>query len=191
MQFANPLPWWLIVALVAGSAALAWLAYRHFNASAPRRLALVALRLLTLLVLIVLLMRPVARTDAADTRDVIVPILVDASRSMGIEDAGGQRRIDHARDLVSRSCRCSNRVSKWSCSRSATGCAAAAAACLPARRSDLGALATVRERYRGRAVAIVLLSDGGDTGGARRGSPRHRDAGLRHRDRLPRRGSRS
>ena len=44
-----------------------------------------------------------------------------------------------------------------------------------ARRSDLaGALAAVRERYRGRPVAgIVLLSDGGDTSG--RGAPRPSD----------------
>src|SRR5207244_8205665 len=39
-----------------------------------------------------------------------------------------------------------------------------------ARRSDLaGALTSVRERYRGQRVAgIVVLSDGGDTGGSSR-----------------------
>src|SRR5688500_4906744 len=99
MQFANPLPWWLLVALVAAAAALAWLAYRQLNASVARRAALMALRLLTLVLLIVLLMRPVARTDVDNMRDVIVPVLVDASRSMSIEDAGGRRRIDVARDL--------------------------------------------------------------------------------------------
>ena len=29
-----------------------------------------------------------------------MPILVDSSRSMGIEDAGGMRRIDRAREIV-------------------------------------------------------------------------------------------
>ncbi len=170
MTFANPLPWWVLLPLVAGAAALAWLAYRHFSASGARRAALMALRFVTLLLLVVLLMRPVARIDADNLTDVAVPILVDASRSMGIQDADRQRRIDHARDLVSRQLlpALGPRFKVELLSFGDTLAPASAAdLSASARRSDLsGALAAVRERYRGRAVAgIVLLSDGGDTSG--------------------------
>lgn len=170
MAFANPLPWWLLVALVAASAALAWLAYRQFTASVPRRVALMSLRLLTFLVLLVLLMRPVARIDIDNLRDVIVPILVDVSRSMSIEDALGQRRIDRARDLVDRAL-LPALGPRFKVELLAFGDGLSPATVpelsATARRSDLaGALGAVRERYRGRAIAgIVLLSDGGDTSG--------------------------
>lgn len=170
MAFANPFPWWLLVAILAGAAALAWLAYRRFNATPQKRFALTTLRFVTLLLLVVLLMRPVVRTDVEDTRDVIVPILVDVSRSMSIEDADGGRRIDRARETLTGQLlpvlgpRFSVEVLAFgdTVSASAPGDLSATA-----RRSDLaGALVAVRERYRGRAVAgIVLLSDGGDTSG--------------------------
>jgi hypothetical protein len=35
-------------------------------------------------------------------RDAVVPVLVDASRSMSLEDTDGARRIDRARDMVDR-----------------------------------------------------------------------------------------
>lgn len=174
MTFANPLPWWVLVPVVASAAAVAWLAYRRFAGSAVERYVLTALRLSALLLLVLFLMRPVARTIDEDARDGVVPILVDTSRSMGIEDAGaspGLRRIDRARALVT------DRLLPALAPRFhvevlgfgdtlapvATGDLAATS-----RRSDLaGALAAVRERYRGRAVAgVVLISDGGDTSGA-------------------------
>ena len=170
MTFANPIPWWLLAAIVAGAATLAWLAYRRFTATPQKRFALMALRFMTLVLLIGLLMRPVARTDVEDTRDVIVPILVDVSRSMSIEDADGARRIDRARELLTGQLlpvlgpRFKVDVLAFGdgVSPSAPGELSATA-----RRSDLtGALIAVRERYRGRAVAgIILLSDGGDTSG--------------------------
>jgi uncharacterized membrane protein len=170
MTFANPIPWWLLAALASGAVALSWLAYRRFNASLQKRAALMALRLLTLLLLVVLLMRPVARTDVDDTRDVMVPILVDASRSMSIEDAGGRRRIDYARDLVNRELLPAlDPRFKVELLAFGDGVSPALADDLSAtgRRSDLtGALTAIRERYRGRPIAgIVLLSDGGDTSG--------------------------
>lgn len=170
MAFANPLPWWALAILAGAAALLAWQAYRRFVAPRRRRNALAALRFVTLLFLIVLLMRPVARDRDDDARDAVVPILVDTSRSMSIEDAGGRRRIDAARDVVTRELlpvlgpRFTVEVIAFG-----DGAAPAAAGQLSAtaRRSDLaGALAAVRERYRGRAVAgLVLLSDGGDTSG--------------------------
>jgi uncharacterized membrane protein len=170
VTFANPLPPWLLVAIVAGAAALAFLAYRRLAVSPPRRAVLMALRFLTLLLLVVLLMRPVMRVDSADTRDVVVPVLVDTSRSMGIEDAGTRRRIDHARDTVARELLPAlGPRFKVELLAFGDGLAPAAAAdfAATARRSDLaGALAAVQERYRGRPVAgIVVLSDGGDTSG--------------------------
>ena len=171
MTFANPLPWWALVLVVAVSAVVAWQAYRRFDTRPARRHALTALRFVTLLTLVVVLMRPIARSTDIDARDAVVPILVDGSRSMGIEDVDGAARITRARDLVSRellpalSGRFQTEVLSFGESVAPAAVDTLGAA---ARRSDLaGALAAVRERYRGRPVAgIVLISDGGDTGGA-------------------------
>jgi uncharacterized membrane protein len=98
-----------------------------------------------------------------------VPILVDTSRSMSIEDAEGERRIDRARELLSSELlpalhgRFKTEVLAFG-----EGLAPAEPPSLgaSARRSDVaGALAAVRERYRGRPIAgIVVISDGGETG---------------------------
>jgi uncharacterized membrane protein len=170
VSFANVLPWWALGLVLAATAATAWFAYAGFAAARRRRHALVALRFVTLLLLVLFLMRPV-RTTQDGTRDAVVPILVDGSRSMSIEDvdAGARRRrIDRARDLVTGELlpllapRFHTEVLSFG-----DGLAPAAPADLAAtaRRSDLtGALTAVRERYRGRPIAgIVLLSDGGET----------------------------
>ncbi|MBA3298315.1 MAG: VWA domain-containing protein, partial [Acidobacteria bacterium] len=171
MTFANPLPGWVLLGLLAGAAFVAWHAYRRFASSTARRRVLAALRFVTLLVLIVVLMRPVARDSGAAARDAVVPVLVDVSRSMGIEDADRQRRIDRARTFLSNGLLPalqgqfkSELLSFGEVLAPATVDALGASG----RRSDLaGALAAVRERYRGRPVAgVVLISDGGDTGGA-------------------------
>ena len=44
MTFANPLPLWILAALVAAAAVVAWLAYRRVPIASARRLALSALR---------------------------------------------------------------------------------------------------------------------------------------------------
>lgn len=174
MTFANPLPWWILVPAVASAAGVAWLAYRGLAGRPVKRHALSALRLLTLLLLVVFLMRPIARSAGEDARDAVVAILVDTSRSMGIEDAGtgpGVRRIDRARALVTDrllpALAPGFRVEVLGFGDALSEVAPADLSAA-SRRSDLaGALAAVRERYRGRAVAgIVLVSDGGDTSGA-------------------------
>src|SRR5258705_289970 len=144
---------------------------RAREGSAPRRGQLSALRLVTLLWLVVCLMRPMIHASVFSARDAIVPILVDASRSMGLADADGARRIDRARAMVERALlpslsprfhtevlRFGDRVSP----------ADASSVTATDRHTSLGAaLQAVRDRYRGRAVAgIVLLTDGGDNGGA-------------------------
>lgn len=172
MTFGHPLPPWAVVAVLAAAILVAWLAYRRVELAAPRRAVLSALRLATLLWLVFCLMRPLLPATAATAIDAIVPILVDTSRSMGLADADadGARRIDRAREILERDLlpalaprfhaevlRFGDRVSPADGSTlSATD-----------RRSDLGAaLQAVRDRYRGRPVAgIVLLTDGGDNGG--------------------------
>ena len=171
MTFANPLPPWALAAVVAAAVAVAWLAYRQVPIDAPRRRMLSVLRLATLLWIVVCLMRPTIRATGVAARDAVVPILVDSSRSMGLADADGARRIDRARDLVAGDLlpalsprfhtellRFGDRVAPAEpSSLSATD-----------RRTSLAdALAAVRDRYRGRAIAgIVLLTDGGDNGDA-------------------------
>jgi uncharacterized membrane protein len=89
---------------------------------------------------------------------------------MSIEDAEGWRRIDRARELLTRELlpllgpRFHVEVLGFGDGIAAVSPADLAAT---ARRSDLlGALKAVPGRYRGRPIAgIVLLSDGGDTGG--------------------------
>jgi uncharacterized membrane protein len=175
VAFANPLPWWALAVVLAAIAAISWQAYARFAVAPGRRNALIALRFITLLMLVLFLMRPV-RTTQDGPSNAVVPILVDGSRSMSIEDAGAGpgsakgRRIDRARDLVAGELlpllgpRFHTEVLAFG-----DGLALVSPADLgaTARRSDLsGALAAVRERYRGRPIAgIVLLSDGGDTGG--------------------------
>ena len=170
MSFANPLPWWALALIAAAAFAIAWLAYSRAPMPAPRRAVLSALRFVTLAALVVFLLRPVARVPDVDGHSAVVPILVDTSRSMSIEDAAqGRRRIDAARDLVTTLAPELSKAFRIEVLAFGEGVAPAGAAELSAsaRRSDLGAaLAAVRDRYRGRAVpGIVLLSDGGDTAG--------------------------
>ncbi|HUF56788.1 MAG TPA: glutamine amidotransferase [Thermohalobaculum sp.] len=171
MTFANPLPWWALVLVVSAAALVAWQAYRRFGTDPRRRAALSTLRFLTLLLLVLFLMRPVASRSEPGARDAIVPILVDTSRSMSIEDADGARRLDRARDvLTSELLPALDEDFQVEVLSFGDGVEPAAPGSLSAtgRRSDLaGALADVRERFRGRPVAgIVLISDGGDTSGS-------------------------
>ena len=92
MTFAHPLPWWALGLVVACAASVAWAAYRRFEVARARRAGLIALRFATLLLLVLFLLQPVARRTDEDARDAVVPILVDQSRSMGIQDADGGRR---------------------------------------------------------------------------------------------------
>ncbi len=167
LTFANALPWWGMFLVAVAIGVVAWRAYAHNVVPRPRRDVLIALRFITLATLVVFLMRPV-RISNSGLRDVFVPVLVDASRSMSIEDADGRRRIDRAHDLVTRDIHPSlgNQFHLDVLSfgdrlrETAPGDLAATD-----RQSDLsGALAAVRDRYRGRPVAgVIVVSDGGDT----------------------------
>jgi uncharacterized membrane protein len=170
MRFAFAPSWWFIVVLVAAIAALAWGTYAR--ALAPlekrRRAMLTLLRAATLTLLVLCLLRPVRVMPPLTGNDAVVPVLVDVSRSMRLADANGRARIDAARDLV-RQIR-PTLAGKFQSDVWTFGDVLARASgdtfTADAPRSDLaGALRAVRERYRERRVAgIVVLSDGGETG---------------------------
>jgi hypothetical protein len=171
--FAYFPPWWL-AALVGLAVALAvWAEYRRPLATLTtvRRSLLAALRAVTLVTLVLFLFRPIALLPPDGTRDAVVPVLVDVSRSMRVPDADGQPRMVRASSLVelellpalSRTFRTQLFAVGDSLAPASPGSLIA-----QGRRSDLaGALTRVRERFRGERVAgIVLVSDGGDSGGA-------------------------
>jgi uncharacterized membrane protein len=178
VSFANPLPWWAFLLILSAAAIVSWFAYSARNLPPRRRSVLVGLRFVTLFVLVICVMRPVARSADVDARDAVVPVLVDTSRSMGLDDADrgrvATRRIDRVRQLLT------DRLLPSIGPRFHVEVLAFGETVAPvtapqlsanARRSDLeAALTAIRDRYHGRAIAgIVLLSDGGDTsGGAER-----------------------
>lgn len=171
MQFAVAFPWWVVLLLAGATAAVAWRLYAGPIVPLPRgrRTVLTVIRGLTLLLLLACLLRPVRIVPPDATSDAVVPVLVDASRSMGLADMGGARRIDVARDLlrdrIQPALEPRFRAELWTFG---DGLEPATPGAMAAddRRSDLsGALRAVRERYRERRVAaVVVVSDGGDTG---------------------------
>jgi uncharacterized membrane protein len=170
-QFAFPLPWWAIALLVAVALALAWGAYARLLVPITRgqHTALVALRALTLLFLVACLLRPVRVMPPQTESDAVVPVLLDVSRSMGLPDVGGRPRLEVARELVTQNVAAALQgrfVSELWTFGDSLAKAEGTAFTAEARSSDLsGALRSVRERYRQRRVAgIIVISDGGDTG---------------------------
>jgi hypothetical protein len=171
MHFAYPLPWWLAVLLAAAVGGAAYAEYRRSLSplTPARRGVLVALRVLTLTAIVLCIFRPIAVLPPAGSHDAVVPILVDVSRSMRLADADGLTRLARAAGLLK------NELGPVLASHFTTeiygvgdGLASVKADGLTAdaRRTDLtGALASIRERYRGQRVAgVVMISDGGDTG---------------------------
>jgi uncharacterized membrane protein len=173
MHFAYPLPWWLAVLLLAAIGAIAYVEYRRPLSPLTRvqRGALLVLRLLVLAALVLFLFRPIAVLPPTGSQDAVVPILVDVSRSMRLGDADGQTRLARANALLKAELGLPvTSHFKTEIYGVGDGLAPAKSDGLSAdaRRTDLsGALASVRERYRGQRVAgIVVISDGGDTGAA-------------------------
>src|SRR5207342_3051569 len=155
MHFAYPLPWWLAVLLAAAVGAVAYVEYRRplSPLTAAQRTLLVALRVIALAAIVLFAFRPIAVLPPAGSRDAIVPILVDVSRSMRLADADGQTRLARANGLLK------NELGLPLTSHFKTeiygvgeglGPATVDGLAANARRTDLtGALASVRERYRG------------------------------------------
>src|ERR1700674_1168858 len=170
MHFAHSLPWFVAVLLAAAVGVAAFAEYRRPLAPLSRRQrgVLAGLRVIVLGALVLFLFRPIAILPPSGSRDAVVPVLVDVSRSMRLSD-DGQERLARAITLLK-----TDLLPALS-TRFVTQLYSAGDGLAPAqldrlsadaRRTDLaGALAAVRERYRGQRVAgIVLLSDGGDTG---------------------------
>ncbi len=171
MILASFPPWWLAaIALAVVIGALA-LAYRRplVPLSRPKLAALVLLRASAVVLLLFVLVRPMTlgRPDTAHAP--VVPVLIDASRSMGIADADGLTRVDRAKaiaefDLLPALAR-SVRTPVFAVGADAAETPLASIQAASPRSDLLAALSRVRERFRGQRVAgIVLLSDGADTG---------------------------
>ena len=171
MTFAYPLPWWLAALAGAAVLALAFVEYRRtlVPLTRLRRRTLIVCRAAVLAALVLFLCRPIMRLPPAGSRDAIVPVVVDVSRSMRLQDADGQTRIARATALA-RADLLPALSREFTAELYSAGERLAPAdlnhLTAEARQSDLaGALAAVRERYRGKRVpGIIVLSDGGDTG---------------------------
>jgi hypothetical protein len=169
MQLAYPPSWWLGLAIAAAIGGLTFAAYRRPLAplTIRQRAVLACCRALVLAVIVLFMFRPFVLVPAR-AEDAVIPVLVDVSRSMRLDDSNGETRLaravaivrnqlipDLSKRFVPQIFSVGDRFDRASVDQlSADG-----------RRSDLsGALAAVRERYRGQRVpGIVLLSDGGDT----------------------------
>jgi hypothetical protein len=173
MHFAYPLPWWLALALAAAIGAAAFFQYRRPLAPLTRgqRVTLVALRAIVLAAIVLFLFRPMIVLPPTASQDAVVPVLVDVSRSMRLDDADGRTRVARAVTLLKTDLLPAlARQFHTELYTVGDGLAPIPPAALDrlsadARRTDLtGALASIRERYRGQRIAgIVMLSDGGDT----------------------------
>jgi len=170
MSFASPIPAWAAALAVAAFLAVAVVSYRHvWGSLSMRRTALLtALRAAALIALFLLLLKPVI-LEPLPPGGTAVAILVDASRSMGIDDAG-EVRLARARAIVDERIRPallgSFDVAVYTFGAGVSELPLADTAAIQ-KRSDLrGAIADIRNRYRDRRLAAtVLLSDGADTGG--------------------------
>ena len=171
MSLAAGVPAWLVALLVGVAAAAAYAAYSRpiVPLSAGRRAVLTALRLAALLLLLLLLLEPVT-TEPGPASDAVVPVLLDNSRSMALPAGGSARRIDRAAALVRDEIlpALGDRFDVEVTTLDAPQAPADPDAVEPsAPRTDLAAaIEAIARRHEGRTVAgIVVLSDGGDTGG--------------------------
>lgn len=165
MRLAAGVPLWILPIVAAAIIALAIRTYAGLALSRRRRRVLVTLRALALGALAIFLLRPVVVRQLPPAGKA-VPVLIDASRSMGI-GAGETTRFERAVALATGPLAAAlkgyrlellefrNEVGPLDRTRGPSG-----------DSSDLsGALGAVRDRYRGRSVpGVVLLSDGVDTG---------------------------
>jgi uncharacterized membrane protein len=175
MHFAFPLPWWLAVFVAVAIVVGAYLSYRRppVPLTRARRILLMGLRALALAAIVFFLCRPIVLLPPPVSSDVVVPILVDTSRSMRIPDADGRTRIaravDALRDDVLPALAAAGVRAELHEFGEALAPVSMESLRADAARTDLGgALAAVREKYRSRrSSGIIVLSDGADTG------PRH------------------
>jgi hypothetical protein len=173
MTFLTPLPAWILAIGAVGVALLAWRTYAWAPLRGSRRAVLVTLRLLSLAAIAIFLLRPAVIRPVPRSGNV-VPVVIDASRSMGIADLAAESGSDRPATRFEQAVAIAtgplsqalagyrlellemrNDIGPLDGSRAASG-----------DQSNLAAaIAAVRDRYRGRSMpGIVLLSDGVDTG---------------------------
>src|SRR5688572_16691008 len=171
MHFAAPIPWWAAGLAAVAIAAIAFWSYRRPLAplSQAQRWSLTTLRALALALVVVFLCRPVILLPPVADRDLVVPVLVDVSRSMRIADADGATRLARAAEILEQDI-VPSLSGAFTPEVFAVGDSWTAAQPgdlrSDGRRSNLAeAVDAIRERYRGRRVpGIVLISDGATTG---------------------------
>lgn len=104
ISFSSEWPTWLVwiaALMLLGFTALSYRQVRDAKVSRKVFWTIVALRVAAILALLLLLLQPLVRSTRQITQKAIVPVLLDASESMSIEDeAGGKRRIDNAVALL-------------------------------------------------------------------------------------------
>lgn len=107
LVFESPLPVWLLLGLLAGSVLGAYFLYRRpalrsdWRAQLSRRqLPLLVSRSVILLIILLVLFRPSLHVSTLLPRENIAAILIDDSKSMTIQDAGGGARIEALKKLL-------------------------------------------------------------------------------------------
>jgi uncharacterized membrane protein len=173
MHFANPISLWLALLAAAAIGGVALFSYRRplVPLTPGQRAVLIALRASGLSLVVLCLCRPIVLRPPSGSRDIVVPVLVDVSRSMAIADASGQARLTRAVQalktdiLPSLAGRFTPEIYGIGDGLMSVNSVNIARLTATARQSALtSAIAAVRERYRGRRISgIVLISDGGET----------------------------
>jgi uncharacterized membrane protein len=179
MRFAVVLPWWGYALAFGSALVLGWLAYARVPVPLTRqaRVGFSALRSATLILLIVILLRPVVMVPPAAAKNSRLPILVDVSRSMRLEDIEGSSRIGRAQGIVRElqaQLGAEYRLEILSFGETLAAVPDVDRLAPTSRRSDLsGAIADLAERYRNdRLAGVIVLSDGGDTASQEAGEDR-------------------
>jgi uncharacterized membrane protein len=177
MRFAVAWPWWGYALVFGAALVLGWLAYARAPVRLPAgsRIGLSALRAITLMLLIGILLRPVVMVPPAAAKNSLLPVLVDVSRSMRLQDVDGASRLERAqaivRDLQTQLGK-DYRLELLTFGEALTAATDVDRLAATARRSDLsGAIADLAERYATSAsstgaksiAGAIVLSDGGDT----------------------------
>jgi uncharacterized membrane protein len=160
----------LALFMAAAALALATLLYRRVL-ELRRGAVLLALRLAATLALVLFFVRPILSFERGGLENASIAVLLDASRSMGVRDAmGGVERLEAAKALLSE---LSPRLAEiaplevTAFDRAPWRIDAAGLAALRAQGdgTELGAALRAAGRAGGpRPVAVVLLTDGRDTG---------------------------
>ena len=174
MSLATAPSLWVLIVLCAGACLVGYAAYGQpaMPLSWRQRSLLGGLRIVSLSLLMLFLLRPVS-TEPAAMPDAVVPVLLDASRSMRLTDVTEGRRIDRAtaviREQILPSMETEFQVDVLTLGDDIRQSDVTALASLEpdgARSDFLSALTEVEQRYASRTVAgLVLVTDGGDTSG--------------------------